>query len=90
MKKPELGEPCCIAMRKIFDELDKARASIKSAEKCPERSDAIYYRSSLEALVRLEAQADALAYVYQTERKDLRKWVEDKFDYYRFLEAKSS
>lgn len=76
--KPLKLEAEYVYLRKIFNELDDARSAVRRAMdplyiKSP--SHALWYRDGLEKLIRLEAQADALTYVFQKTQEDLRAWL---------------
>ena len=74
---------------KIFENLGKARKNVQAAERCDDPSDAIYYREALDALLRLEAQADALTVAFGKQRKELQQWLTDTEAYYKALEKRS-
>lgn len=89
-QKPEAPELCYVYVRQIFDQLDKARATMRRAMdqsflKNP--SHALWYRDTIDSLHRLEAQADALSYAFQMTREDLRQWMDATLAYYKKLGA---
>jgi len=87
LKRPKALKATYLSVAKIFENLKESRAKLKRmAQVLDDQSDGLHYQDSLEALVRLEAQADALAFVFQTPRSDLEKWVADMEAYYRRLE----
>jgi len=88
LRKPKTLKAAYYGVARIFEQLEECRKRLE-AEKSglPDPSDGLNYRDHLEALVRLEAQADALAYVFQMPRLALKKWIADMETYYRKLEA---
>jgi hypothetical protein len=90
-KRPKTLEPCYVYMRRIFDQLDDARAAMRRAMDptyIRNPADALWYRDGIEKVNRLEAQADALGYVFQKTREELRQWLDDMLAYYKALENK--
>lgn len=87
-RKPKALKANYLGVALIFERIDSIRTKLKRAEQeLDEPSDSLHYRDQLEALVRLEAQADALGVVFQMPRAGLRKWVADMESYYRKLDA---
>jgi len=85
LKRPEL-EADYVGILQIFENLDKARKTVESANGCKDPSDAVYYRDGLDTLVRLEAQVDALTVAFQKTREELKEWLADMAVYYARLE----
>jgi len=88
-RKPKALDPCYVYMLKIFEQLDEARAVMRRAYdftviKNP--AHAIWYRDGLDKVTRLEAQVDALGYVFQKTEEELRRWLDDMLAYYKKLE----
>jgi len=82
-RKPVALKACYIGVARIFEQLEENRKKLAAIGKvCDEPSDVIHYRDYIESLVRLEAQADALSYVFQMERPELKKWISDMEAYY--------
>jgi len=86
-ERPEL-EATYLGIALIFENLDSCRATLKRIDKAlGDPSDALFYRDTLAALVRLEAQVDALTHCFQKDRETLRQWLRDMEAYYKKLEA---
>ena len=95
MSRPEhlQLEPCYVYVKTIFDNLDSARAAMRTAmdsKKLKHPDHAIWYRDAIDKLGRLEAQVDALTYVFQKEREELRQWLVDMLAWYKELEAQEA
>lgn len=87
-RKPKALKACYLGVARIFEQIEECRKNLEATKKfLDDPSDGLHYRDLLESLVRLEAQADALAYVFQMERSDLKKWIANMETYYRKLET---
>ena len=87
-RKPKMLKPCYVSMRRVFDQLDAARSTMRRAYdytfiKNP--AHALWYRDGLDKITRLEAQVDALSYAFQTTEEDLRQWLDGMMAYYKEL-----
>lgn len=86
--KPAMLELDFIRTGRLFKDLDKATEQARRAcEASSVRAHPVVMGRALSNLLRLEAQADGLAYCLQLTRVELRVWVESSFAYFRYLEA---
>ena len=86
-RKPKALKADYTSVSRIFQNLANVRKNLaRSAERLDEPSHGLGYRDWLDSLVRLEAQADALGYVFQMQRSELEQWLVDMEAYYKKLE----
>ena len=87
-RKPKALKAGYLGVARIFEQLEECRKKLaRASEVFDDPSDDLHYRDHLEALVCLEAQADALGYVFQKSRPELKKWVADMEAWLRKIET---
>ena len=75
--------PLWFRVAHIFEGLEMARSHVKAAQRCDDQANAVYYRSALVDLIRLEAQVDGICYALDLRRDELSKWLTEQEDLMR-------
>jgi len=87
-RKPKALKAGYLGVARIFEQLEECRKKLARANEIfDEPSDNLRYRDHLKELLCLEAQVDALGYVFQKSRPEMKKWVADMEAWLRKIET---